>query len=195
MMLKIGLTGGIGSGKSFVSRIFKTLGIPVYDSDQEAKRLMMESEELVQGIKNIFGTKAYNGEHLNRTYISEQIFTDKQLLSSLNGIVHPAVHEDFMNWSEQQDDKPYIIKEAAILFETGGYKLLDHTILIVADEQTRINRVVERDKVSKESVRDRINNQMSDEEKIKYADFIINNNNDSMILQQIVDLHHQILNK
>jgi len=195
MMLKIGLTGGIGSGKSYVSRIFKTLGIPVYDSDQEAKRLMMENEELVLGIKDIFGAKAYSGEHLNRTYISEQVFNDKQLLSSLNSIVHPAVHEDFMNWSEQQDDKPYLIKEAAILFETGGYKLLDHTILIVADEQTRINRVVERDKVSEESVRDRINNQMSDEEKIKYADFIINNNNDSMILQQIVDLHHQILNK
>ncbi len=194
MMLNIGLTGGIGSGKSYVGRIFETLGVPVYDSDQEAKRLMVESEELRKGIVEIFGSKAYKGEELNRTYISELVFTNKQLLSSLNDIVHPAVHNDFLNWTKEQEEKPYFIKEAAILFETGGYKLLDQNILVLADEHTRIDRVVERDHVSEESVRDRMNNQMSDDEKIKYADFIIYNNNDSMILQQIVNLHHKIVN-
>lgn len=195
MMLKIGLTGGIGSGKSYISKIFKTLDVPVYDSDMGAKRLMVESVALKKGIIALFGDEAYNGAELNRRYISDRVFTDKKLLSDLNAIVHPAVHKDFLTWSSSQKEKPYVIKEAAILFETGGYKLLDKNILVVADEQIRVKRVVERDSVSEKSVRDRINNQMSDEEKIKYADFVIYNNNDSMILQQIVDLHHQILNK
>ena len=194
-MLKVGLTGGIGSGKSYVSKIFKTFGVAVYDSDLQAKRLMVESEDLVNGIKGIFGRKAYSGEQLNRAYIAEKVFTDKYLLTSLNEIVHPVVEHDFISWTEKQDYKPYIIKEAAILFETGAYKLLDQNILIIADEQTRINRVMERDNVLEESVRDRIRNQMNDEDKIKLADFVIYNNIDSMILQQIVDLHDHILNK
>jgi dephospho-CoA kinase len=195
MMLKVGLTGGIGSGKSYVGKILKTFGVAVYDSDLEAKRLMVESEELVNGIKEIFGSKAYSGEQLNRTYISERVFTDKHLLANLNDIVHPLVQNDYINWTEKQDDKPYLIREAAILFETGIYKLMDKNILVVADEQTRIDRVTERDHVSEESVRDRIRNQMNDEDKIKLADFVIYNNIDSMILQHIVDLHNQILNK
>lgn len=195
MMLKVGLTGGIGSGKSYVSRIFKTLGISVYDSDHEAKRLMEENQDLRMRIIDIFGNSTFSNGHLDRKYISDQVFADKMLLSRLNEIVHPAVHNDFLIWSEVQEERFYIMKEAAILFETGGFKLLDLNILVIADEQTRINRVVNRDNISEQNVRDRMNNQMSDEEKMKYADFVIYNNNDSMILQQIVDLHHQILNK
>lgn len=195
MMLKVGLTGGIGSGKSYVSRIFKTLGISVYDSDHEAKRLMEENQDLRMRIIDIFGNSTFSNGHLDRKYISDQVFADKMLLSRLNEIVHPAVHNDFLIWSEVQEERFYIMKEAAILFETGGFKLLDLNILVIADEQTRINRVVNRDNVSEENVRERMNNQMSDEEKMKYADFVIYNNNDSMILQQIVDLHHQFLNK
>ncbi len=113
MMLKVGLTGGIGSGKSYVSKIFKTFGVAVYDSDLQAKRLMVESEDLVNGIKGIFGRKAYSGEQLNRAYIAEKVFTDKYLLTSLNEIVHPVVEHDFISWTEKQDYKPYIIKESS----------------------------------------------------------------------------------
>lgn len=192
-MLKVGLTGGIGSGKSYISKIFNTLNVPVYNSDDSAKRLMVESADLRNDLIKLFGTQAYSEGQLNRGYIAERVFKDKKLLSALNNIVHPAVHNDFLLWSSEQTGNPYVIKEAAILFETGGYQLMDWNILIVADELTRIQRVRERDNVSEESVRDRMNNQMSDEEKISLADYVIYNNNDSMILQQIVDLHHQIL--
>ena len=196
MMLKVGLTGGIGSGKSFVARVFMALGIPVYDSDEQAKVLMTENQDLLYRVKELFGDKAYTDKQLNRKYISERVFVDKQLLSELNAIVHPAVNDDFKSWArKKKNEAPYLIKEAAILIESGAYKLMDHNILVVAEKKTRISRVVARDNTSEESVIERMNNQMSDKEKMKSADFIIYNDIDSMILRQIVDLHQSIKNK
>ncbi len=195
-MLKVGLTGGIGSGKSFVARVFMALGIPVYDSDEQAKVLMTENQDLLYRVKELFGDKAYTDKQLNRKYISERVFVDKQLLSELNAIVHPAVNDDFKSWArKKKNEAPYLIKEAAILIESGAYKLMDHNILVVAEKKTRISRVVARDNTSEESVIERMNNQMSDKEKMKSADFIIYNDIDSMILRQIVDLHQSIKNK
>ncbi len=193
-MLKIGLTGGIGSGKSYICKIFRSLGIPVYESDLEAKRLMEESDILRSNIIEIFGVKAYIDGELNRKYMSEQIFSDQLLLDRLNAIVHPAVQADFINWMNTWEDAPYVIKEAAILIESGASKLMDYNILLVAEESTKIRRVMKRDEISEVKVRERIANQMSDEEKKKFVDFIIYNDNDSMILQQIVDLHDHFLN-
>jgi len=193
-MLKVGLTGGIGSGKSYICKVFRTLGIPVYESDIEAKRLMQDNGEVQSGIIEIFGSKSYIDGKLNNLYISDKVFKDNQLLAKLNAVVHPAVHLDFMRWMKTRDNTPYVIKEAAILFESGASDHMDYNILVVADESTRISRVTKRDNVSEEQVRDRIANQMSDEKKKKLADSIIYNENDSMVLQQIVDLHQKILN-
>ena len=140
-MLKIGLTGGIGSGKSYICKVFRTLGIPVYESDFEAKRLMNESDELQSAIIEIFGNKAYIDGKLNRKYISDKAFTDNFLLEKLNALIHPAVQSDFINWMSTQENVPYVIKEAAILFESGASKFMDYNILLVADESTRIIRV------------------------------------------------------
>ncbi len=196
MMLKIGLTGGIGSGKSYISRIFQELGVPVYDADTEARRLMEEDIDLKEKISELFGEHAYQGNYLNRSYISEYVFTDKELLAKLNALVHPVVHEDFIKWANSKpEDIKYVIKEAAILIESGGYMQMDLNILVTADQETRIERVMERDAVSSEKVKDRMRNQASDDEKKKYADIIISNEKNSMILQQIVDLHQKLINK
>lgn len=196
MMLKVGLTGGIGSGKSYISNIFNMLQVPVYESDQQAKRLMKEDGALRLGIVSLFGEQAYKGNDLDNSYIAGKVFKDKNLLEALNSLVHPAVNKDFDLWMETLDTKVnYVIREAAILFETGVYRQMDKNILVVADEALRIERVIKRDGVAASEVVDRMRNQMKDTEKIKLADFIIYNENDSMILQQIVDLHHDLINK
>ena len=192
-MLKIGLTGGIGSGKTLVGEVFAALKVPVYVADQEARRLMETSPVLRNSLDKLFGSKAFKGDNLDRRYIGEIVFNDKRMLTSLNKIVHPAVHADFERWAEQYRDLPYVMEEAAVLFESGGAKRMDKTFFVKAAEQTRIRRVMARDNVSGEQVLARIRNQWSDEKKEKLADFIIYNENDSMILPQIVDLHQDII--
>jgi dephospho-CoA kinase len=192
-MLKIGLTGGIGSGKTYISGVFRELGIPVYHADAEAKRIMENDPAVRRLIKSLLGPDSYINGKLNREYIGQVVFSDKKKLEALNSIVHPAVQQDFNNWSQDHSEQPYIIKEAAILFEAGGAEEMDHTIFVKAKIETRIARVVERDQVSELMVMDRIDKQMDDHEKEKLADFVINNEIGSMILPQIVDLHNKFL--
>jgi dephospho-CoA kinase len=192
-MLKIGLTGGIGSGKSVVCDVFRTLGVPVYVADNEAKRLMQSDPVIVRSIKDLLGERSFQDGVLNREYIGEYVFKDSEKLAQLNAIVHPAVHDDFERWIRTLEGEPYVIEEAALLFESGGAARMNHTIFVRAALETRVKRVVSRDKVTEERVMDRIRNQMDDEKKEKLADFVIINEIDSMILPQIIDLHHKFL--
>ncbi|MEX0986323.1 MAG: dephospho-CoA kinase [Bacteroidales bacterium] len=192
-MLKIGLTGGIGSGKTYVSEIFQSLGVAVYAADTEAKRLMESDPAIIDALNKHFGQEVYLEGKLNRSYLGEVVFKDQQALELLNSIVHPVVHNDFERWSADFKEDPYVIEEAAILFESGGAEKMDYTLFVKADLKTRIDRVMKRDGVSEEKVMERINNQMDVLKKEKLADFIIYNENDSMILPQIVDLHMNFL--
>jgi len=170
----IGLTGGIGSGKSRVVEVFTTLGVPCYIADQAAKKLMINNAMVKQQIKDLFGEKAYNQNGLNRTYIGELVFKDPEKLKALNAIVHPAVAQDFSEWVSQQDC-PYVIKEVAILFETGGYKAVDQSLLITAPKEVRLQRAMQRDQITKEEVLARMNNQWEDEQRLPLASHVIKN--------------------
>jgi dephospho-CoA kinase len=190
-MLKIGLTGGIGSGKTLVGSVFRALGAPVYEADKEARRLMEYDKAVMAGVKSLFGEAAYANGKLNRSHLAEKVFADNELLGQLNSIVHPAVRKDFDMWTRQFATRPYVVKEAAILFETGGDAAMDFTVFVKADMGVRIARVMERDKLTEAEVRQRISRQMDDQQKALLADFIIYNENDRMILPQIVDLHNK----
>lgn len=193
-MLKIGVTGGIGSGKTTVCKIFDTLSIPVYYADDRAKQLMMQNQDLIKKIISVFGKNSYfeNGE-LNRKYIAGIAFHNKTKLEKLNKIVHPAVKKDFENWSRSQI-APYIIKEAALLFEAGSYKDLDYNILVSAPLEIRIKRVMMRDNIDQNSILDRVKNQLPEEKKLKLADFIIVNDGKHSLIQQVFDLDKKLKN-
>lgn len=193
-MLKVGVTGGIGSGKTTVCKIFEKLGIPVYYADERAKLLMVENPALIQKIKALFGAKAYfkNGS-LNRKYIASFAFTDKQKLAQLNAVVHPVVFEDTAHWQKQHENFPYTIKEAALLIESGSYKNLDKLILVTAPIEVRLQRVLRRDGLSEAAIRRRMESQMSEAEKAKYADFTINNDGSESLIRQVWTLHQQLL--
>ncbi len=173
-MITVGLTGGIGSGKSTVASFFVELGVPVYNSDQEARRLMKTSKKIKKAIKSLLGKNAYNGKKLNKTYISAKIFKDRNLLQELNAIVHPAVKKDFLKWKTKQK-APYVIQETALIFENKSQDLYDQIILVVAPENERLQRIIARDGITTEQVQDRFNNQLSDELKSPLADHIIQN--------------------
>ena len=170
----VGITGGIGSGKTRIVELFESLGVPCYIADREAKRLMNEDADVKKAIIGLFGNEAYASGILDRTLLGNIVFTQPQKLNALNAIVHPAVAKDFKNWVDNQH-YPYVIKEVAILFETGGYKQVDKTLLITAPEEKRIARVMQRDASSKKSIIDRMQNQWSDDKKIPLADFVIEN--------------------
>lgn len=190
----IGLTGGIGSGKSTVAGYFKELGIPVFDSDLEAKILMNEDQGLRDSIINLFGEKAYQKDILNREYLAKKVFRDSELLKDLNELVHPAVRKKFQDWVSEQD-APYVIQEAAILFEHGAYKLLDEMILVWAPKELRIKRVMKRDSTSREQVLARMENQWGDTEKTALSDHIIENIHLKETQKQVKGIHAAILNK
>lgn len=190
--IKVGITGGIGSGKSFVAKIFKTLGIPFYDADKQAKDLMVQSEVIRDGLIHAFGTDVYLPDGmLNRKGLATQVFNDSEKLELLNSIVHPVVIQDAVDWADAQTSC-YSLKEAALLYESGSYKTLDYTILVVAPEELRIDRVMKRDKVSRQEVINRINKQMPEEEKKAYADFIIVNDGVQPLLPQIYNIHKEL---
>lgn len=189
----IGLTGGIGSGKSTIAKLFYKLGIPIYVSDIEAKKLMVSDVNLIFEIKQLLGDDSYNDTELNRAYISKKVFEDKSLLHQLNALVHPAVAKDFLKWYQSQD-APYVIKESAILFESGSYTNCDVIITVTAPLEERIKRVMLRDNVTKKQVLHRVMNQLSDEEKIDRSNFIINNLTLEGAEEQVVKIHNQILN-
>ena len=196
MTLQIGITGGIGSGKSTVCRIFATLGIPIYDADSRAKYLMSNSKEIKNAVKKHFGENAYfeNGE-LNRVYIAQEIFSDKEKAKVLEQIIHPKVAKDYQLWVKENSSKsPYLLKEAALMFETGGDKFLDKIILVSAKEELRTKRVLKRDSQrSKNQIEAIIKKQMPESEKQKRADYIINNNGSQALIKQVIALHEKFL--
>ncbi|MBS1917292.1 MAG: dephospho-CoA kinase [Bacteroidetes bacterium] len=191
-MLKVGLTGGIGSGKSTVAKIFETLGIPVYYADEAAKRIMNEDEQLRQGIIKNFGEDSYIDNTLNRAYISQQVFNNKEKLALLNSLVHPATIRDSEEWMQRQTTA-YAVKEAALIFESGVDKYLDYIIGVTASEELRIERTMNRDMISSEEVKNRINNQMNEEKKMNLCDFVIHNDGQQALLPQVLSLHNELL--
>lgn len=191
-MLKIGITGGIGAGKSIVCKLFLLLGIKVYNADYFAKYIMQNDAILVQQIKNAFGNDVYSNEKLNREKLAKIVFNNSDKLQQLNNLVHPAVAKHAFNWMNQQAG-PYVLKEAALLFETGSYQLLDYTILVTAPEVVRIERVRKRDNTDAENVKKRIDKQLPDIEKETMADFIVINDNSTPLIPQVNKLHQKLL--
>ncbi|WP_435578002.1 dephospho-CoA kinase [Gilvibacter sp.] len=192
-MISVGLTGGIGSGKTTVARFFEALGIPIYFADDRAKALMVEDQELIANIKALLGDQAYTEDgRLNRAYIASQVFNDAELLEALNALVHPAVGKDFKQWAQAQQS-PYVIKEAAILFENGSYTRSDANILVTAPESIRLKRVMSRDGASEEAVRARMQHQWPDEQKIPLADYVIENIDLEATRKQVISLHEQLI--
>jgi dephospho-CoA kinase len=188
----VGLTGGIGSGKSAVLSVFSSLGVPCYQSDSSAKKLMQQDPELINQIKALFRDDLYEGEKLNRGKLAEVVFADKSKLESLNAIVHPRVKEDFQLFLSQQN-ADYVIKEAAILFETGGAEDCDFTILVTAPEDLRIERVMKREKSKVELIKSRMRHQWSDEKKIPMADYVINNIDWDKTLKKVEEIHQKLV--
>lgn len=191
-MKKVGLTGGIGSGKTTTSQIFNQLGIPIYNADFRAKVLMTENLILKDSILGLFGPKSFDGIQLNRQYIASKVFSEQSLLSQLNKLVHPIVQGDFEEWYSLQD-AVYVIKEAAIIFESRSFESLDSTILVQAPEELKIKRVMARDTMSRLSVEARMKKQWSDEKKSSYADFIIINDEKQSLLAQVIKIHESLL--
>ncbi len=187
----IGITGGIGSGKSIVSKIVQLMGYPVYSSDQRAKEIMHENPTVIAGLKELFGEEAYLNSKLNRPYIANQIFQDDSKRTAMNQLVHPAVREDFQNWVKKQKS-PLLFQESALLFETGNYKSFDAVILVSAPEEIRMQRVKERDQLTDEQVRSRFNAQMPEEEKMKLTKHLIHNDGNQLLVPQILNLLKEI---
>lgn len=206
-ILRIGLTGNIGSGKSTVARIFECLDIPVYYADQRAKSLMINNEAVREQIIAAFGPESYvdyrsskldqEAENaaieLNRAYLAEKVFNDENQLKVLNAIVHPAVAADALAWHEAQKGVPYTLYEAAITFETGGYKVLDKVIVVTASEATRLQRVINRDNVNEAQVKARMDKQWPEEKKAGMADFLIDNEGTQPLLPQVLEMHRQLV--
>ena len=191
-MIKIGLTGGIGSGKTTVAKIFELLGIPVYYADDAAKRIMNEDEELKTAIQKQFGKDAYDNEGLNRTFLSAKVFTDPSRLEILNSLVHPATIGDAAKWMSQQKTS-YTIKEAALIFESGSAEHLDYVIGVYAPPHLRIKRAMERNHLSHEEVTQRINKQLDENIKMKLCDFVIYNDEQHLLIPQVIELHKKLL--
>ena len=189
----VGVTGGIGAGKSTICKIFEVLGCKTYYADDRAKWLMENNASLISGVKELFGDDAYFDGKLNRKKITEKAFNDSALLGRLNAIVHPVVKMDFEHWISINSKEKMLLKEAALLFETGSYKELDHCILVIAEENIRIERVVQRDSHrSMEAVRDIISKQMADEQKTPLADFLIHNNGRESSIAQVMKIYTQL---
>lgn len=191
-MLKVGLTGGIGSGKSTVSTVFLFFDIPVYEADARAKWLMNNDPKLKAAIIECFGKESYTNEGLNRAYLSKLVFNNPDNLKQLNRLVHPSVANDFEDFCKQNAQAPYVVKEAAILFESGSYKQLDKIITVFCPQEERINRVMQRDKISREEVQSRIAQQMPEEEKLKLADYIIYNDGNQLLIPQVMQVHREL---
>ena len=187
----IGLTGGIGSGKTTVARMFKLHGIPVYNSDERAKELMVHSEDLVNSIKSLLGDEAYNKNELNREYVAQKVFTNKEMLQSLNNLVHPAVRSDFESWAAKQD-APYVIQEAAILFENGAYEKFDRMILVTAPKLIRLKRIMQRDNESENNILARMSHQWDDTKKLPLAHFVIENTDLEKTKTEVKKIHEKL---
>ncbi len=192
MTLRIGITGGIGSGKSTAARIFEILGIPVFYADEAAKKLMNENVTLKEKVRGAFGQDSYINGELNRPYISGIVFNNPAKLYLLNSIVHPATIADAEQWMQRQTS-PYAIKEAALIFESGAEKFLDKVIGVYASEALRMQRVVQRDGIAETEVSARMNKQMDEDKKMKLCDYIIFNDEQELLIPQVLRLHEILL--
>lgn len=193
--MKIGITGGIGSGKSTVCRVFETLGIPVFYADQVAKEIMVSDPVLVAGMIETFGPESYSSPSvLNNKYIGAIVFQDELELKKLNDLVHPAVFRAFEAWSERQNPSaPYLLKEAALLFESGSHLLCDLSIVVSAPLNSRLDWVAKRDSLTKEQILARMDKQWPEEAKIKMADYVIYNDESASLILQVMNLHEQFI--
>lgn len=191
--MKLGITGGIGSGKTSVCRVFNILGIPVFSADPEAQRIMNSDKGIIDGINKIAGKNLYPDGALDRMELASLIFNDPERLRKVNSIVHPVVFDNFIRWSEEQKT-PYVIMEAAILFESGASNLVDRVATIYAPVEERIARVTRRNQLTREQVLERIKNQMDDKTRIKMSDYKINNSENEMIIPVILKIHEDLLN-
>lgn len=191
-MKKIGITGGIGSGKTYVASVFQSLGIPIFNADIQAKKLMTFSRKLIKLVKEEFGNDIYKDSDLNKEKLASIVFSNSDKLQKLNSLVHPIVKEEFNNWCKKQTS-PYVIKEAAILFESNSHIGLDAVICVSAPLELRIERLLNRDDCSEKEIKKRIENQISQEEKQKLSDYIIVNDEKELLLPKIIKIHKELL--
>ncbi|MBS3806839.1 MAG: dephospho-CoA kinase [Bacteroidales bacterium] len=194
-MNKIGITGGIGSGKSLVCQVFERLGVPVFYADQQAKWLYDHDQQVRRQLIQHFGPELYDQKGLKRALLASKIFNNPEALKKVNGIVHPVVREKFLQWCRSYQHLPYVLEEAAILFESGAHEGLDYTILVYAPQEIRIQRVMERDQASRQAVSERMHHQMADEDKMDQADFVIYNDGSQMVIPQILNIHRTFISK
>lgn len=192
MMIKVGLTGGIGSGKTTVCHVFKLLGIPVYHADIHARKLSDTDNEIRKSLTNLFGADIYNESGLNRKRLSELIFQNRNLLQKVNEIIHPKVLDHFNQWISEYQQMKYIIHEAAIIFESGMKNIFDKIITVTAPKDMRIKRIIERGGLSEDDVKKIIKNQWPEKKKRNISDYIIINNQKRLILPQILKIHHEL---
>lgn len=195
--LQVGITGGIGSGKSLVCRLFQTFRVPVYDADSHAKELMTTDGILISQIRKEFGDLSYNTDgSLNRIYLASHVFKDQKKLDLLNSLVHPRVAIDYSNWVEDQGNQRYVLKEAALLFESNGYKNLDKIIVVSAPEKLRIKRVLKRDPHrTVEQIKGIVEKQMAEDEKLERSDYIIVNDESQLVIPQVWKLHQTFIHR
>jgi dephospho-CoA kinase len=191
-MLKVGLTGGIGSGKTIVAKIFELLKVPVYYADAASKRLYHTDTDLMEKMKKHFGDEIYSSGQLNRSKLAEHVFNNPEKLDLLNSLVHPPTIRDAQQWMQQQT-APYVIKEAALIFESGSSEGLDYVIGVYSPLSLRIKRVMERDHISEDEVNARLNRQVNEEIKMRLCDFIVYNNEEKMLIPQVLDLHNKLM--
>ena len=191
-MIKAGVTGGIGSGKSMVCRVFESLGVPVYSADQAARSLVDSHKDIRDRLMALLGDEIYDGYTLNRPRMASIIFHNKHLLEDANRIIHPRVLEDFDRWARIHEDKDYVIEEAAILFESGGNALIDKCITIISPVEIRIQRLMKRPGMTSERIKDIMANQWPDKKKVAFSDFVIVNDEKTLVLPQILLLHQQL---
>lgn len=190
--LKLGVTGGIGSGKTTVCKVFGVLGIPVFSADDEAKRILDSDREIQIKINLLAGKDLFSSGKLDRPALAKMIFNNKELLEKVNSIIHPAVFRSFGEWFNQQDS-PYSIMEAAILFESGAFRFMDKIVTVVTPLDERIERLVSGNRLTREQINERIKNQIDDDSRIKQSDFIISNSENDLIIPSIIGIHEEML--
>lgn len=193
-IIKLGVTGGIGSGKTTVCRVFGTLGIPVFATDTEANKIMDIDTDIILKINTMAGKNLYETGSLDKTELANLIFNNRSLLEKVNALVHPAIFSRFREWARKQNT-PYVIMEAAILFESGASDFVDRILTVVAPVEERVNRVINRNRLTREQVFDRIRNQMDDTERIKKSDYVISNSESDMIIPAVLRIHESLINE
>ena len=192
-MIKLGLTGGIGSGKSTIAKVFESLGVVVYFADVEAKKFL-EEELIIQQLASLYGAQIIDNKGaVDKAVLASIVFTNQEELDKLNALIHPLLEQDFLEWADKRKEEPYIVKEAAILFEAGFDKSVDKILSVSAPIEQRINRVMLRDNINRQQVMDRMSKQWNDEQREAKSDFIVNNADNQMVLESILEIHNTLI--